>query len=216
MKAPELFAGLPVPACKQILSAACPKNFASLETIFWVGDPIKEIFLLTEGQVKITQQSKNGIEVILRLHLRGQLVGPIGLAPGGNHSSTAQALEACRTWVWSAETFEALLERFPLLRRNAQDVVAWQTWDLSRRVCDISTEAVPPRLAHGLLYLLGQMGRKVNGNFELKVTQEMLAQMTGMTFYTANRQLSIWEQQGLVICRRGSIVIRDCSRLACL
>jgi CRP-like cAMP-binding protein len=49
----------------------------------------------------------------------------------------------------------------------------------------------------------------VNDHFEVDVTQEALAQMTAMTFYTANRQLSEWEDQGLVLRRKYTIVIRD-------
>jgi CRP-like cAMP-binding protein len=211
--ASELFVGLTPTDCKQILSAAVPKYFASGDVIFWVGYPIREIFLLTEGRVKITQQTELGNEIILRLNVPGQVIGPTGLAPGGNYSSTAQTLQASKVFAWRAAAFEALYKRFPQLHSNAMGILAQQVSEIALRICTVSTEEIPPRLAHGLLYLAGQLGRKRNGVFEIDVTQEILAQMTAMTSCSANRQLSRWEQQGVVNCRRNRIVIRDISCL---
>jgi CRP-like cAMP-binding protein len=207
--ASELFVGLSATDCKKILSAATPKYFACGDVIFWIGYPIREIFLLTEGRVKMTQQTELGNEIILRLNVPSQVIGPTCLAPGGKYSSTAQTLQASKAFVWSAAAFEALYKRFPLLQSNAMGILAQQVSEISLRICTVSTEEIPPRLAHGLLYLAGQLGRKRNGVFEIDVTQEILAQMTAMTSCSANRQLSRWEQQGVVICRRNSIVIRD-------
>lgn len=95
--------------------------------------------------------------------------------------------------VWSRECFGAILERFPLVRANAQRIVTRPIAQLSFRICDISTGAVAWRLASGLICLSGQIGREVEGHFELDITQETVAEMTGMTVYTANRQLSQWE-----------------------
>jgi CRP-like cAMP-binding protein len=213
METSELFTGLPVAVCKKILAAAELRNFNCGEVIYWVGDPSMEIFLLAEGRVKIVQQSENGSEIILRLHLPGQVMGQLGSTTKGQYTSIAQTLQACKTYVWKVPVFEALCERFPLLSRNTVKIISQQLSELSRRLCALSTGSVSPRLAHGLLCLVGQIGRKTNSLFELDITQEILAQMTGMTLFTANRQLSTWEKQGLVICRRNSIAIRDLSGL---
>jgi CRP-like cAMP-binding protein len=213
MKTPELFEDLPAFVYKEILSAASPRNFASREVLFWEGDPIRKIFLLTEGWVKLTQLNKVGIETVLRLHLPGDIAGPLGLGPEDTYTSTAHALHACKTLVWGAADFTAILERFPAVHHKARYILARQTYELSCRICEISTGNVQSRLAHGLLYLLSHIGRKVNGHFELGITQEVLGQMTSTAFFTVNRQLSEWEQLGLIRCRRNAIIIRDSSSL---
>jgi CRP-like cAMP-binding protein len=207
--APDLFAGLPDHICRGILSNAYRRDIPCGDIFFRAGDPKRTIYLLTEGRVKITQVSKNGSEVILWLNIPGQIIGSLSLMAGGSHSSTAEAIQDCQVLVWDSAVFEASLERHPIFLRNVQHVIARQLSELSCRIREVSTETVLPRLAHGLIRLTDQIGRQVDDTFELDVTQEALAQMTAMTFYTANRQLSEWEEQGLVARRKYTIVIRD-------
>lgn len=207
--APDLFRGLPEHICRGILSSAYRRDIPSGDILFRAGDPKRTIYLLTEGRVKITQVSKNGSEVILWLNIPGQIIGSLSLMAGGAHSSTAEAMQDCQVLIWDSAIFEASLERHPLFLRNVQHVITRQLSELSCRIREVSTETVLPRLARGLVRLTGQIGRQVHDTFELDVTQEALAQMTAMTFYTANRQLSEWEEQGLVVRRKCTIVIRD-------
>jgi CRP-like cAMP-binding protein len=207
--APDLFAGLPEHICRGILSNAYRRDIPCGDILFRAGDAKRMIYLLTQGRVKITQVSKNGSEVILWLNIPGQIIGSLSLMAGGSHSSTAEAIQDCQVLIWDSAVFEASLERHPLFLRNVQHLITRQLSELSCRIREVSTETVLPRLARGLIRLTDQIGRPVDDTFELDVTQEALAQMTAMTFYTANRQLSEWEEQGLVARRKYTIVIRD-------
>jgi len=178
------------------------------QVMFFVGDPITETLLLTDGRAKITQHGESGTEVILRLIAPGDVIGELGLAPGSRHSSTAQALQDCKVLVWDA-TFEATLERFPVLQRNANRVIVRQLDELERRFCETATELASPRLAHALVRLLDKIGHKVNSHVEINVSQEALAQMTAMTSYTVSRLLTNWESQGMLRVRREVIEIHS-------
>ena len=205
----ELFADLPSSVCTDIASTARPRNYACRQVVFFAGDPIKETLLLTDGRAKIIQLGECGTEVILRFTVPGEVIGELGLAPGGTHSSTAQALQACKVLVWSAATFEAALERFPTLQRNAERIIQRRLEELERRFCEVATELASPRLAHALVRLIDQMGHKVNSHVEVNVSQEALAQMTAMTSFTVNRLLTNWENQGMLRVRREAIEIHS-------
>ena len=205
----ELFADLPSSVCTDIASTARPRNYACRQVVFFAGDPIKETLLLTDGRAKIMQLGECGSEVILRFTVPGEVIGELGLVPGGTHSSTALALQACKVLVWSAATFEAALERFPILQRNAERIIQRRLEELERRFCEVATELASPRLAHALVRLIDQMGHKVNSHVEIKVSQEALAQMTAMTSFTVNRLLTNWENQGMLRVRREAIEIHS-------
>src|SRR5947208_14290009 len=162
----ELFAGLSSSVCTNILSTARLMNIRSRQVIYFAGDQIEQIFMLTSGRVKITQFSERGTEVILRLCIPGELISELALVPGSRHSSTAQAAQDCEVLAWDSATFEAALERNPLLRRNAKRILDQRLEELERRFCEVSTETVAPRLAHGLARLLDQIGRQVNSHVE--------------------------------------------------
>jgi CRP-like cAMP-binding protein len=209
----ELFADLPSSVCTEIVATARPRDYACRQVVFLAGDPIKETILLTDGRAKILQLAERGSEVILRFTVPGEVIGELGLVPGGTHSSTAQALQDCKVLVWGAESFEAALERFPILLSNAERLLARRLDELERRFCEVATETASPRLAHALIRLIDQIGHKVHDHVEINVSQEALAQMTAMTTFTVNRLLTNWENQGLLKVRREAIEIHSFLRL---
>jgi CRP-like cAMP-binding protein len=195
--------------CETILSTCHRGRFSPNETIYRAGEPKEAIFLLAVGRVKVSQVSKKGKEVLLWLNLPGQVIGSLNLVADGVHSSTARAVQSCKVLIWNLPAFEANVERFPVLLRNVQHIIDRQLVELQCRVCEISSGTVWLRLAHELIRLTDQIGRSVNGCFEIDLTQEALAQMTAMTSYSVNRQLSDWERRGLVGRRKCTIIIRD-------
>ena len=205
----ELFAGLPSSVCTDILSTARPRGYMCRQVMLLAGDPITETLLLTDGRAKITQVGESGTEVILRLVAPGEVIGEVGLVPGSRYFSTAQALQDCNVLVWDAATFEAALERFPILQRNAERILVRHLDELERRYCEIATEMASPRLAHALVRLIDQIGHKVNRHVEINVSQEALGQMTAMTSSTVSRLLTNWEKQGLLRVRREAIEIHS-------
>ena len=205
----ELFADLPSALCAEIIATARPRDYTCRQVMFFAGDPIKETLLLTDGRAKIMQLGESGSEVLLRFTVPGEVIGELGLGPGSKHSSTAQALQDCKVLVWGSATFEAVLERFPILQRNAERILARRLDELERRFCEVATEMASPRLAHALVRLIDQIGHKVNGRVEINVSLEALAQMTAMTTFTVSRLLTNWENQGMLRVRREAIEIHS-------
>src|SRR5215831_9548126 len=79
------------------------------------------------------------------------------------------------------------------------------------RVLEISSEQVEQRVAHALLRLAKQAGRKTEAGIEIDfpISRQDVAEMTGTTLHTVSRILSAWEQQGLVEGGRQRIVLRN-------
>ncbi len=154
----ELFAGLPSHVSEEVVASARTKDFASGDVIHFGGDPIKQVLLLTDGSVKSSLLSQNGREAILRLAVPGEVISELVLVPGGTHSSTAQALQDSKVLAWDSTTFEAVLDCFPGLRRNAQRILERRLEELQSRFLEVSTKTASPRLAYGLVHLLDRCG----------------------------------------------------------
>jgi len=212
---PQLFSDMPQSDVATILSAAQVVKFDRQETVFRSGEVIQQVILLMQGSVKITLVDENGCAVILRLVGRGEILGTIGGARCGSNYSSAEAREESQAHVWSAATFEALSERFPTFRRNSMQILAKCLQDLEVRFREISTETVAFRLSREVSRLIPRVGRKVDdGDIEINLSREELAQMTGTTLFTVSRLLSKWEQKGIVSLRRLAVVVRDPIALA--
>jgi CRP-like cAMP-binding protein len=212
-----VFATLSASELKEVTSAAHEKLLPRRETIYNEGDPIREVFLLTAGCVKVTQLGPNGQEVILRLHGPSELIGAQGLSAGKLHLATARAIQTSTALVWEASVFESISDRIPSLRRNTARILGERLQEMEERFREISTQKVAPRLSHQLIRLLNQLGRGTDHqNVEIGLSREELAQLTGTTLFTVSRLLSQWEKQGIVSSRREAVVVCNVQALAAL
>jgi CRP-like cAMP-binding protein len=209
----ELFASLPSIVSKEVVSSARSKDFVSGEVMYFGGDPIKEVFLLTDGRVKKLQLSENGKEVILRFTVPGEVISEDALVRDGRHSSTAQALQDCKVLAWESATFKAALETFPDLRMNAERILQRRLAELECRFFEVSTGTASPRLANSLVHLLDHIGHRVDGHIEINVSQEALGQMAAMTPSSVCRLLNTWKGQGFVKLRKEIVEIHSVPRL---
>jgi CRP/FNR family transcriptional regulator, cyclic AMP receptor protein len=166
-----LFADMPMSDCEKVVSTAWTTMFKPRQTIFFAGDPIKEILLLTEGSVKITQLGEDGRAVILRLERPGGVIGSLGSAAWDEHCSMAQAIFPCKALIWSVPVFAALSERFPLLERNMIRILGQRLQALEYRFQEISSGRAAPRLARALVRLL-QIGRRAHDSLKINLSRE--------------------------------------------
>ena len=194
---------------QMILSAARQKTVPPRDCIFVQGDAARHVYLVIEGYVKIHQVGTTGNEVILRLMSPGDLIKASATGSRGVHTSTAQAIQSCNVLIWEAATFEALLERHPVLRRNEVKIHGQLLTDMEDRFREMSTEGVAHRLSRQIVRLLSKIGEQVNGDMMINLSQGELAQLTGTTLFTVSRQLSKWERKGFVTARRNTILVHD-------
>jgi CRP-like cAMP-binding protein len=211
-----LFFDIPISIQTEIMAISYTRSFARGEALFFTGNRIAEVLLLVEGCVKITQLTEQGNEVILRLRKPGELIGMPEWEPEGIHSSTAQALLPCNVIAWDAQKFESVKRRVPQLQRNANEIIARTLDKLERRYFEVLTGKVAYRLAHGLVHVLEEIGRRVNDYVEISLSREELGQMTAVSPSEVSRALGQWERQGLVRLGRGVIEVRSVARLLSL
>jgi CRP-like cAMP-binding protein len=168
---------------------------------------------LLSGCVKVTQRGAHGLEVILRIHGPGDLLGQVGERTKAKHLCTSQALQACTALVWEVQSFEGALERFPLLRRNIVNALERHLSDLEVRFREVSTEKVASRLSNLLVRLMSQVGKRADAHVEIALSRRDLAQLIGTTLFTVSRLLCQWETLGIVSARRETVLVHDAPAL---
>ena len=89
------------------------------------------------------------------------------------------------------------------------DMLLHHLEDMHVRFREISTDRVAARLSSQIIRMMHQVGRQVNGEVEISISREELAQLTGTTLFTVSRLLSDWGRQGIVAARREVVSIRN-------
>lgn len=210
-----LFAGLTDTDLDAILREArsmrVPKNHA----VFEQGEPADDVFVLLHGHVRATKATPDGQQIVVRYVTPGEVFG-VAVALGmDQYPATATAVDDSVVLVWPAAKWPSLVARYPVLATNTLQAVGSRLQESHQRVIEMSTQQVERRIAHALLRLVQQSGRKVEGGIEIDfpISRQDIAEMTGTTLHTVSRTLSAWEQLGLVEGGRQRIKVCDPHRL---
>lgn len=204
-----LFEDLPPEPLEEVLAAARQHTFPPETHLFRQGDPADRFYVLLEGQVKLTQVTPEGQQVLLRYVSAGEAFAIVAVLSKVPFPVTAQAVESCTCLVWEDTAMKALMLRHPALTLNALGVLARHIQEFQDRFREMSTERVERRVARALLRLARQTGRRTEEGvlLDIPLTRQDLAEMTGTTLYTVSRILSQWEKNGLVRSKREQVVI---------
>ncbi len=214
VKLSPLFAGVTPAEYTSISASAHVKTYSRGEVIYFKGDIVQQVMLLTTGSIKITQFGASGTEVILNLRVTGDVLGATSLLSRGRHAATAQTFRLCRALTWDTRVFKTMLDRSPILHQNMARILENDIEELEQRFQEVATEKVGTRVAHQLLRLQDKIGRQVRGEgIEVSLSRQELAQMTGTTLFTVSRLLSSWELLGIVKANREAVIICDTAAL---
>jgi CRP-like cAMP-binding protein len=134
------------------------------------------------------------------------------------YPATATAVDDSVALAWPSGAWPRLVAKFPALATNTLQAVGSRLQESFTRVVEMSTEQVEQRVAHTLVRLARQSGRKVERGVEIDfpISRQDIAQMTGTTLHTVSRILSGWEQAGLIESGRQRIVLREPERIFAL
>ena len=210
-----LFAGFSIADLDSILSEARSARFSKNTPVFNQGEVAHSFFVLLHGHIRASKTTSAGEQIVVRYVATGETFGVAKAIGLQRYPATATAVDDCIVLAWSSTTWPRLIEKFPTLATNTLQAVGARLQETHTRVAEMSTEQVEKRIAHALLRLVNQSGRKVEHGVEIDfpISRQDIAQMTGTTLHTVSRTLSAWESEGLVESSRQKIVVREPHKL---
>jgi CRP/FNR family transcriptional regulator, nitrogen oxide reductase regulator len=173
------------------------------------GEPDTNLYLITNGLVKLSGMSPSGREVLLDWMHPGEVFG-LGafLSSPAKHIWSIFSARDTEVLVWTRTTVKRFLLQAPSFYQNALAIAMGWACQLEERLEEISGEMVEPRIAYLMLFLARRMSDKL-GATELFVSDEELAQMAGTTSFTVNRILNRWQRHGYIEKHRKRLLIKD-------
>ena len=203
-------------ALEGLLSHARTVVFPARKTIFGQGDDSDCLYILLSGRVKISIHSDAGKETVLAFMGEGDAVGDMGVFDGLPRSAGATALEETRALQLFKRDVIGFLERNPTV---AMQIIATLSKRLRRtnmQLEDIATLPTGPRLARALLRLAkiyGEADKNGAVRIDMKLSQSNLGAHAGLMRENVNRQIKLWEGEGLIANEGGVITLLDPAKL---
>jgi CRP-like cAMP-binding protein len=205
------FAALSGEDLDRILAHARSSRYPKGSEVFSQEEEAKAFFLLLSGHIRVVRTSPEGHQVIARYINEGELFG-IAVAMGrSTYPASAIAAVDCVVLSWPNSAWPDMQARFPSFRAAAFQTIGARLQETQAQVMAMSTEQVEQRIAHAVLKLVKQAGRKTSEGIEIDfpVSRQDLAEMTGTTLHTVSRLLSAWEDEGLVRNGRQKVTVVD-------
>ena len=205
-----LFASLGDDEIAAIVSLAQTVHYAARKVIFREGEPGDHLLIVLEGRVKVSLTSPEGKEAILSLMGPGEALGEVALLDGEARSATVTAMEDCTCLVLWRRDFLPLLGKYPNLCLKLLEAMAKRLRSASDLVGSLSFLHLPARLAR-ILINLGQHYGRVTAegiHISLKLSQEELGNLAGVSRESVNRQLRAWEEEGVLDLGHGALVLK--------
>lgn len=194
-----------------LLEASRVRTLVKSEAVFPQGSEPLGMFRVIQGTLRVNSLGANGRQLFLTQLTSGDWFGEVPLLDGLPRTYDVRAVSQATIAVLPASAFWQIIEGRPDVLLAITRLVCGRF----RMAIDWAGSAIlnplPVRLANRLASLIKRPG--VEGELYLKISQENIAQQLGVSRQSVNRQLKIWEAEGLLTVRYSAVTILDLQKL---
>jgi CRP/FNR family transcriptional regulator, cyclic AMP receptor protein len=197
----EFFKALPAEALADLERLLAPSTYPTGMVLFCETQPASGIYVVLEGEVKLSINSPDGRRLSFRIAKAGEVLGLSAALSGGAYEMTADTLYPAKIAHLSQQVFLQFLSRHPAVYQSvAREMVrTYNTACEQLRMVGLST-SVPERLARLLLVWSDEPDQKSERpvRCRLSLTHEQIGEFIGASRETVTRTLSIFKNHHLV------------------
>ena len=189
-----------------VLTLARASRFVNVkkgEMLFFQSDPSELAYIVRRGNVSIVLNSPDGREMMINEMRKGDLFGELGILTNKDRSTSAIARSDSEILVIPRKAFLQIVDDEPDLTRRMLELTVTRLQLSSEREGALVFMDAQARLAHLLLDLDKQEAELGY----ITISQDELAQRTGLIRQTVAKALGNWRRQGYLLTGRGRIVL---------
>jgi CRP/FNR family transcriptional regulator, cyclic AMP receptor protein len=113
-----LFATLNPEELQDLLRQLEKEKYPPHTVIFWMDEPGDKLYLIEEGEVRISYTNKDGKEITLAIQGEGTFFGELSLLDGGPHTATVRTITETTVLTIDQVTFYSYLDKHPQFSRT--------------------------------------------------------------------------------------------------
>lgn len=200
LKNVNLFRGMSDDEMRLVEERTIMRELRRKEVLYLPGDAGDRIYLLKRGVVKISALTGEGKEIILALLRPGEVFGEEAVIEDSPRDHMAEAYDDALICVITRQDFMAVLRAHPDMAFQVTKLVGFRLRTLRSRVEGLLFKGAPARLAQTLLDLARDHGVKDAAGvlLPLRLSQQDLASLIGVTRESVNLALADFKSRGLV------------------
>jgi CRP-like cAMP-binding protein len=212
----NLFKAMTPPQMEDLSRRTVMREVKRREALYLPGDPGDRIYLLKRGVVKISALLDDGREMILALLRPGEVFGEEAALDEAPRDHMAEAYEDALICIITRKDFLDLLRCNSDMAFSVTKLIGFRLRTFRTRVETLLFKGAAARLAQTLLELAKDHGVPDSRGvlLPLRLSQQNLASLIGVTRESVNLTLSDFRRRGLVELDRRSLRILNPEELA--
>lgn len=182
----------------RISSCKTGKIYKKGEIIFEEGEVLNGVYCVRDGVCKLVKLSENGKDQVVKLVVKGDLLGKRSIVSQQATNLSAVALNDMEMCFIPKSEIMKDLERNPNFTMDVLQNMALDLKDSDDSLVDMAQKSVKERLANTLLYIYDNFGTDDNGYLNIVISREDYASIVGTATESAIRILSQFKKEGFI------------------
>ena len=206
-----LFKDMPKEDLDKIVDFTKIRHAKAKEVIFRKDESGQQMFIIIKGRVSLSTSSANGKELNLGMLGEGEIFGEISLIDKKERTATVTAKEATEMLVIDRTYFIPFLRKNPDVAISLLKAMATRLRVTDQLFEDTVFRQLPGRLARKFLTLARDFGTEYDDGYHISIplSQNDIGKMTRASRESVNKQMRIWEDEGLIGFDKGYITINN-------
>lgn len=185
----------------KITDIALPKEWKKQSHVFLQGEPLKNVYFIYDGKIKVYKSDINGREQIVAIMKKGEMFPHVGFFRKGDYPAYAEVVEPSTLIAIPISKFEKVLIENPELCIKVFRVLGEKIVDLQNRLEEQILNNTYEQIIKLLIRLgknHGQQTKDCRILLKAEFTNKDLANMIGTTRETISRTLTKMKKDALV------------------
>lgn len=200
-----LFLGLSEESVMELARASRFQRVDKGEIVFFQSDPSELAYIVRSGIISLILNSLDGREMVINEMHPGEVFGELGILTKQPRSTSAIARANSELVVIQGRAFIHIIDTEPQLARRMLEITAYRLQQSGERESALAFMDAQARLARLLL----ELEKEEKDKGYVTISQEELANRTGLIRQTVAKALGKWRRNGWLITGRGRILVLD-------
>jgi CRP-like cAMP-binding protein len=185
------------------------KIYKKGQVIFEEGETLNGVYCVRDGVCKLTKLSENGKDQVVKLVVKGGLLGKRSLVTEQKTNLSAVALNDMEMCFIPKSEIMADLVKNPKFTMDVLKKMANDLKDSDISLVNMAQKSVKRRMAEILIYIYDNFGTNVDDYLNIVISREDYASIVGTATESAIRILSQFKKEGLISTKGKQIKIED-------
>jgi CRP-like cAMP-binding protein len=189
-----------------VLARACRfQRIKKGEILFFQSDPSESVYITRLGVLSVILNSPDGRDMVINEMRAGDIFGEMGVLTQRPRAASVMARTDSELMVIPCQTFLQIISKEPGLLRRILDINVNRLQRSSEREGALAFMDAQARLARLLL----ELDKQEHEKGYITISQDELANNTGLIRQTVAKILGKWRRDGWLITGRGRIMLFD-------